>query len=61
MKWGKTNKQVDKDREPRVWFAWHPVHLVDGRWAWLEHVEREYAANAGGWKSAGWIYKGLIG
>lgn len=23
----------------RPWFAWRPVHLIDGRWAWLERIE----------------------
>lgn len=28
--------------ENRVWFAWHPVQLNDGRRAWLTNVERDY-------------------
>lgn len=22
------------------WFAWRPVHCIDGRWLWLEWCER---------------------
>jgi hypothetical protein len=29
-------------KQPRRWFAWHPVRLDDGRKAWLEHVERYF-------------------
>lgn len=25
----------------RMWFAWHPVRLCDGRWCWLETVMRK--------------------
>lgn len=25
---------------PHLWFAWHPVKLDDGRWAWLQKVYR---------------------
>jgi len=24
------------------WFAWHPVRTTDGKWRWLEMVERIY-------------------
>jgi hypothetical protein len=27
-------------REPNTWFAWRPVRLINGMWAWLEDVER---------------------
>jgi hypothetical protein len=27
------------DDEWRSWFAWYPVHLDDGTWAWRETVE----------------------
>ncbi len=23
-----------------LWFAWHPVKLVTGRWCWWEHIWR---------------------
>jgi len=32
-------------QDPNLWFrwyAWRPVNLVDGRWAWLEVLERRY-------------------
>jgi hypothetical protein len=32
-------KHNDRSREYR-WFAWYPVHLDDGRWAWLTRVLR---------------------
>ena len=25
--------------EWRPWFAWYPVRLKDGRWAWLHNIE----------------------
>jgi len=28
-------------REWTRWFAWRPVRLMDGRWAWLCHVARK--------------------
>lgn len=57
MKWGKTNAQVEEGREPNIWFAWHPVHLQDGRWAWLEKVEREYAGPS--IMHSGWLYRNI--
>ena len=31
------------------WFAWYPVRVLDGTWAWLETVEfQEYAERAVG-------------
>ena len=24
------------------WFAWYPVKLDDGNWAWLEWVKKDY-------------------
>jgi len=23
-----------------IWFAWHPVQLNNGKWAWLRNVHR---------------------
>lgn len=41
MIWGRTNAQwIAHVTERRLWFAWHPVLLRDGRWAWLEYVWR---------------------
>lgn len=31
------------DNEWRPWFAWRPVRLEDGTWAWRETVERHQA------------------
>jgi len=37
MRWGKTlNEQFDW----HWWFAWKPVKITDGRWAWMEGVSR---------------------
>lgn len=27
------------DNKWRVWFAWYPVRLTNGSWAWLEDVD----------------------
>lgn len=32
----------------QIWFAWRPVRLVDGRWAWLRRVER-FRDGVGSW------------
>jgi hypothetical protein len=34
MQWG-----VDKTTWHR-WYAWRPVRLMNGKWVWLEYVER---------------------
>jgi hypothetical protein len=43
MRWpsGRTNQDAYFARvgQWHTWYAWHPV-LIDGRWVWLEHVER---------------------
>ncbi len=31
---------TSEDRDWCKWFAWYPVHLEDGRWAWAGTVER---------------------
>jgi hypothetical protein len=28
------------NKKSQVWFAWYPVYLESGRWAWLEKVRR---------------------
>lgn len=55
MIWGKTYKQQqeERDRKNANWFAWHPVHLEDGRWCWLERVKRNYWHSYG---NSGWEY-----
>lgn len=35
-------KPLPWDQAGSVWFAWHPVKLVDGQWVWLEKVFRWY-------------------
>lgn len=30
----------DTTPEPTPWFAWYPVKLVNGKWAWLKWVGR---------------------
>ncbi len=34
-------KKARKKKADANWFAWHPVHLEDGRWAWLQRLTRE--------------------
>ncbi len=50
MIWGKTDKQRKEiqDQKDRNWFAWRPIHLVDGRWCWLQRVSREFWVTWGG-------------
>ena len=40
MIWGQTYEEVRLKKEKRLltWFAWYPVTLTDGRWAWLCRV-----------------------
>ena len=39
MIWGSTYKQLFACR---TWFAWRPVRLVDGRWAWMCTLQRKW-------------------
>ena len=47
MIFGKTYSQQERDLQAeiaerakwRTWFAWFPVELSDGRWAWWQNVE----------------------
>jgi len=42
MIWGKTRKEFNDRRENwHKWFAWRPIILDDGRWAWLQFVQRK--------------------
>jgi len=37
------NKSLQKIRKGwHRWFAWRPVRLLNGRWAFFRHVERKY-------------------
>ena len=52
MIWGETNDQWwERVTTKHLWFAWRPVVLTDGHWAWLEY----------GWRwrsvSACWSYE----
>lgn len=41
MIWGETDDAYStRITTPHAWFAWHPVTLTDGRWAWLTTVQR---------------------
>lgn len=44
MIWGKTHKELEEQLllKDMRWFAWHPVRLRDGRWVWLERLNRYY-------------------
>lgn len=35
MIFGKTRQRI---KDGFIWFAWYPVPLEDGRWAWLEKL-----------------------
>ncbi len=37
MIWGLTD--AERTSKWNDWFAWHPVKLDDGRWAWLERLQ----------------------
>lgn len=41
MIWGRTKAERDSYRKGHRWFAWRPVRLEDGRWAWMNTVWRE--------------------
>ena len=58
MIWGKTHTQKKKDKESKFpegknWFAWHPVRLDDGRWAWREWLWRKRWSS---WNDTGYTY-----
>lgn len=55
MIWGKTTKEKhEKVYSVHFWFAWYPVQLDDGRWAWWEHVARIRCC---GWDGNWWSYE----
>lgn len=47
------------------WFAWYPVKLVDGKYAWLKVVKRQWNENLNSWADisgysgydGGWKYE----
>lgn len=57
MIWGTTDHSRGwaflKQYSWHTWFAWRPVHLLDGRWAWLQTVRRRRYDEGG--------YDGAIG
>lgn len=40
QKYGEREAALARRRGPHEWFAWRPVRLDDGRWAWLRVVFR---------------------
>ena len=51
FKFGHSRKQKKAIRESKLnwhtWYAWHPVRVGEGPWAWFENVQRiaeEYPA-----------------
>lgn len=47
---------LDRRREWHAWFAWYPARIGDGRYAWLEPVERRLVA--GNWDDGPtWIWE----
>ncbi len=53
MKFGKSNIEKEREKRWHLWFAWYPVRLADGRWAWLETLERKLEAGMNGEQ---WLY-----
>ncbi len=53
MKFGKTYRQILKKEEEdaiwKPWFAWRPVKLDNGQYAWLETVFRRKLRACYGW------------
>lgn len=57
MIWGMTIKEQQADYEkrekrdaiPHLWYAWHPVKLHDGRFAWLCYLWRFSKVLGGHW------------
>ena len=45
MIFGKTDSEkrdiYERRMQPGPWFAWYPVKLVDGRYAWLSTIYRQ--------------------
>ncbi len=54
--WGRTNDQtrarLDALYKWHHWFAWYPVQLEHGQWAWLQTVERQsyWVSYGGSWR-----------
>lgn len=40
MIFGRTTEEKNKKYDHHLWYAWYPVKLLDGRWAWLQYVTR---------------------
>jgi len=51
MIWGKVR---DNRTNWVLWFAWRPVRLIDGRWAWWHLIERRKKFSL---TRAGYVYK----
>lgn len=51
---GRRRKNGPNLWQPHRWYAWRPVHLQDGRWAWLEAVYRRQVTT---WDSFMFIYE----
>jgi hypothetical protein len=60
MIWGETfDHRKARMLAPHLWFAWRPIRLVTGEWAWLTNVMRvwwddKYANYA--YDSSRWVY-----
>lgn len=49
--------QAQNLKRTTEWFAWHPVKLKDGRWAWLENVKRTTLwTNTDGYEIQPWMW-----
>lgn len=59
MIWGQTKEQAKAAFErPTLVFAWRPIRLVDGRWAWMTHVLRKWVEDEGAnWAGDGSRYE----
>lgn len=58
MIWGMTHKERERRKKAKddSYFTWWPVHLEDGRWAWLEHVHRVHWSSWSSWGTSGYNY-----
>lgn len=55
MIWGRKKS----DTQAYIWFAWYPVELEDGRWAWFHHVRAMPEPFVLHWRD--WTYHAIDG
>ena len=40
VRWAEYKEHKRRSLTWRRWFAWRPIHTINGPWVWLEHVDR---------------------